>query len=282
MLQTPFKPAYILSVIIAILASVASVGGLFTDLYRDNPPVISAFRGNDLVTLFVAVPLLVAALILAQHGSPRAQLIWLGSLGYMLYNYIFYLYGAAFNQFFLLYIALFTLSVYALIFGLSKVNVNGISQKFRAETPVKSISSWMLFFAVLLGGLWIARSLSFVITGQVPEDVVKMGHPTALVYATDLSLLIPGLVLGAIWLWQRRAWGYVLAAIVLVKATTYGLALLTMTVYSAMTTGVWDALTPLWIFLTAGCLISARFLLGNMQPHSMVAESEVPSYDLVH
>jgi hypothetical protein len=44
--------AYALSVTIAILAIIASVGGLFiSDLYRDNTFVTTVFRSNDLVTL---------------------------------------------------------------------------------------------------------------------------------------------------------------------------------------------------------------------------------------
>lgn len=62
--------------------------------------------------------MLVAALVLARRGSGRAQLVWLGMLAYTLYNYAFYLFGAAFNSLFLVYAALFTLSVFALLFGL--------------------------------------------------------------------------------------------------------------------------------------------------------------------
>ena len=101
MTQTKLGSAHILTVIIAILAIVASAGGLFIDgLYRDNLLVTSGWYGNDLVTLMVAVPLLVVALIFSMRGSQRAHLVWLGMLDYMLYNYAFYLFGTAFNGFF--------------------------------------------------------------------------------------------------------------------------------------------------------------------------------------
>ncbi|MGD2157030.1 MAG: hypothetical protein PVG32_09175 [Anaerolineales bacterium] len=65
--QTKLRPVYILSAMIAILATIASAGGLFLDgLYRDNTFVTSLWGGNDLVTLVVAVPMLVAALILSR------------------------------------------------------------------------------------------------------------------------------------------------------------------------------------------------------------------------
>ena len=95
---------------IAILAALTSIGGLLRpDLYRDNLFVKTTWLGNDAVTLFIAVPILIAALVYSAKGSSKGQLIWMGMLDYMLYNYAFYLFGAAFNVFFLLYAALLAL-----------------------------------------------------------------------------------------------------------------------------------------------------------------------------
>ena len=79
-----------LSAMIALLAAVASVGGIVVDdLYRDNQLVASTFYGNDLVTLLVAVPVLIGSLILSARNSLRAQSIWFGMLVYMAYNFAF-------------------------------------------------------------------------------------------------------------------------------------------------------------------------------------------------
>jgi hypothetical protein len=134
---------YSSNITIAILATVVSAGGLFlTGLYRDNPFVISAWKGNDLVTLFVVVPILIAALGFALRGSQRAQLVWIGALDYILYNYAFYLFVSAFNKFFLIYAALLGLSIFALIFGLLSLNVNAIAKRFRTKTPIKWIAGY--------------------------------------------------------------------------------------------------------------------------------------------
>jgi hypothetical protein len=278
MFQTRPTTANILSAIIGILMIVAAVGGLFiNDLYRDNAFATSAWRGTDLATLVVAVPILIAALIFALRGSFRAQLVWLGMLDYTLYNYAYYLFGTAFNRFFLIYVALFTLSIFTLIFGLAKVNVKGIRQKFRARTPVKWIGGYMLFVAVGIGGLWIAQSLSFVVTGQVPEFLLEVEHPTSVVFALDLSLVVPFLVLGAIWLWKRRPWGYVLAAILNVKGAVYMIALSAVSV-SATKAGFPEASAemPLWGLLSLGFLVASLFLLGNVQSAQEEGGSLIP------
>ena len=64
-----------------MLAVVASAGGLLLKgIYRDNAFVTTTWLGNDAVTLFLAVPILVIALIFSARGSQRAQLVWLGAL----------------------------------------------------------------------------------------------------------------------------------------------------------------------------------------------------------
>ncbi len=267
MSDTKLKPVYVLSVIIAVLATVASAGGLFLGgLYRDNTFVASLWGGNDLVTLVVAVPMLVAALILSMRGSHRALLVWLAMLNYMLYNFAFYLFAAAFNKFFLIYVALFTFSMLALVFGLVNIDVNLIGQRFRSRTPVKWISGYMLLVAIGLSTIYVSQSLHFVATGQLPPIVVKTGHPTSVIFALDLSLLVPVFVIGAVWLWRRRPWGYVLASMSMIKGATYTLVLTVVSLWAAKA-GVPGAAAeaPLWLFLTIVGLIGSLLLLGNLK-----------------
>jgi hypothetical protein len=221
------RTAQLLTVLIIPLVLVASAGGLFLEgLYRDNLWASSQFRGSDLVRLAVVVPIFAAALAMSLRGSKRALLVWLGMLWLTLYDYAFYLFGAAFNEFFLIYAALFSLSILALVFALAKVDAEEIGRRFRARTPVRWIGGYMLLIAAFLGGLWTMQSLGFIVTGQPPQSLVASGHPTEIIFALDLSLLVPGMILGAVWLWRRRPWGYVVAAIMMVKGTLDPLTLI--------------------------------------------------------
>lgn len=266
MFSVESKTFLMLSVCIALLATVSTMGGLFIDgLYRDNALVTSAWHGNDIVTLFVVVPMLLASLFYSLQGSMKGRLFWMGSLWYMVYNYTFYLFGAAFNVFFLVYAALVVLSVYTLVFALIQTDVENYSRSFTLKLPYKFISTFMLFFALLLGGMWIALSLSFVFTGQVHESVTQTDHPTAIVFAVDLTLLVPSLVLGGVLLWRKESWGPIVSAVVLIKATAYGLALSIMTVMSYRNTGIIDPFITLWVALTLGCLVALILLLRNIR-----------------
>ena len=265
--STPLRLPYLFTAIIVLLMAVASAGGLFLeDLYRNNLWATSQFRGSDLVRLMLVVPVFIAAFILAVRGSRRGQLVWLGMLWLTLYDYAFYLFGAAFNEFFLIYVALFSLSALALIFALPKIDATAIGAQFTTKTPVRWISGYMLLIAAFLGGLWTLQSLGFVFTGQPPQSLVDSGHVTEIVFALDLSLLVPGMILGAVWLWQRRAWGYVVAGMMMVKATLYPMALIGMSVFAA-SAGVADAgsMTPFWVFFAAASLLVSGLLFGNMR-----------------
>src|SRR6266581_2531534 len=82
-----------------ILAAVAAaVGLLVMGLYRDVPFWAEQARGIDLATLFLAVPILVIALLAARGGSPTGHLVVIGALLYLVYNYVIYTTSVAMNR----------------------------------------------------------------------------------------------------------------------------------------------------------------------------------------
>ena len=109
-----FPTAYVLTAATALtMATASAVGVVPTDwLYRDNALVTATFRGQDMVTLVVAVPLLLVGLVLEMRGSSRGRVLWLGMLFYSMYTYLFYAVAAAFNELFLVYVATFGLPLY--------------------------------------------------------------------------------------------------------------------------------------------------------------------------
>jgi hypothetical protein len=77
---------------------------------------------------------------------------------------------------------------------------------------------------------------------------------------------VPFLILGAIWLWKRQPWGYVLAAILCVKGTVYMLALVALST-AAMTADFRSVSgeLPLWGLLSLGFLAASLSLVGNVK-----------------
>lgn len=107
----------------------------------------------------------------------------------------------------------------------------------------------------MLGLIELAQVVPTVFTGVVPEIITRTGHLTRVVYIADLGLVIPLMLLAGRWLRARRPWGFVAAAILLVKGVTEGLALLSSNVFLATGHIKGDGpLIALWALIAAGSL----------------------------
>jgi hypothetical protein len=267
MTSTTRRTAYRLSALVVVLMAVTAGLGLFShDVYRDNALVAASWYGNDLVTLVVAAPLLTIALAGAWRGSRRAMLVWLGLLAYTVYTYAFYLFGAAFNSFFLLYTSLFTLSGAALIFGFASVDARSVHAQVSDALPTGRVAAFMALVGSSLGAVYLVQSLRYLETGDVPSPVGATGIHTHLIAALDLSLVVPVALLGAAWLWRGEPWGYVLAVVWSVNGTVYMMALVAATLSALWmgASGAWELL-PVWGAIGVGCGTASRVLISNLR-----------------
>ena len=158
---------------------------------------------------------------LRAHGVPATGFVsrvgsadgWLSALAYAVYNYAIYVFGSEFNDLFLVHVALFSLSVFALALALANLDVVTVAAGFRAGTPVRSVSVLLLLPAIGLGAMWVFYSLRFAFTGTAPEEslLVLPSASVHLGYVLDLALLVPGYALAGVLLWRRAPWGYVMA-----------------------------------------------------------------------
>jgi hypothetical protein len=256
------NPILILSVIITFLSAIASAGGLvFKEGYRDNDFIKISWMANDMVTLFVIVPLLIAVLIFSDRGNSKSKLVLLGLLAYMAYNYAFYLFGAVFNVFFLLYVAIFALSIFALIAGFYNIDLDQIGREVKFTKAMRWIPVYLLFTTIPLLIVEGSQCVLFILTEK--EPIIP-----PLIFALDLSIVVPNSILAAILFWQRKPLGFVLSLIMLVKGFTYGLVLCTGTTMLAFSEvyGKWDPLMPFYITVAIGGLVGSIYLLLNYKP----------------
>lgn len=249
--------AVFLSRLALLLTVVATTTGLFLQgLYRDNAFVQTAWRANDWVTLSVVVPLLCVCLL--NTRKIVVQMIWAGLLGYLIYNYAFYLLGAAFNAAFLVYAGIVAMSIWALVALLRHIPVQQVGATTQKH---RWIAGYLFLIAVLLAFIEIPPSTGFVFTGKLPEIVVKSNHPTSVVYALDLTLVVPTAIVAGFWLWNKKPWGLVLASIMLVKAAAYGLVLCSGTMLLLLNGIDHDPLLPFYLFIALGGITGLTVLL---------------------
>ena len=191
------------------------VGGL----YRPDPGTLPAFIGQDLITLFVALPLLVTTLWQVRHGSLRALLLWSGLLVYIAYSYAYYLISPEFNPLYLAYISIVSMSGYALLYLLLSIDADMLRTRFNGSTPVRWAGGFLVLMALLMAAKWISSIVAALAAGTQPS-AKDLG-----VWPMDLVVAFPAMCWGGIWLWRRHALGYLVGALLLVKAASVGLTL---------------------------------------------------------
>ncbi|WP_341291513.1 hypothetical protein [Catalinimonas locisalis] len=199
---------------------------------------------------------------MVNRGIFKIQLIWMGLLAYLVYNYAFYLFGAAYNALFLVYVLIFSTAVFALIGGLSALPLRGIHF---TKDSARWIIAYLLLIAFILCMVEIPPNLQYLVTAQLPETIVLTQHPTAIVYALDLSLVVPLSVLASVWLWQKKSWGYVLAVMMLVKGATYGLVLVSNSLLLKYRGTGEDNLLPFYGFVMIGGLSGLWWLMKHIR-----------------
>lgn len=257
------RVAYTLTALIVVLAAVAAAGGLFIrGLYREPAEFVPVLQGQDLVTL-IASPVLAVSLLAAVRGSARARIVWIGLLGYMLYTYIGASLGYRFNQFFLLYVALFSLTIFTLVTAVSCTDVAGLHRRFDASAPRKPVAVFLVMIAVMLAVIELGENIRFLTTGAIPKTITDSGGITNFVYVLDLGIIVPLALLSVTFLWRRAPWGYLLAGVILVKGATMGLALLSMELFSVLAGRGTDGLEILWAVIAFGSLGMAIWLLRH-------------------
>lgn len=221
-----------LTVPIAILLAIASGSGVFiSDLYRDTPNLVAQAIGQDAITLVVAFPTLALSALLAGRGSPRARLLWLGSLIYTVYTYVGYAFAVRFNSLFLVYVALLGCSTYALIGGLVTTDWAGVKAGFTEQTPAKAVSIYLGLIVVLFYLLWLSEAIPASLSGNPPQSLIDAGTPTNFVQVLDMAWLLPAVAITAVSLWRKRSLGYTLAGALLTHFVLLTLAILSMVAF---------------------------------------------------
>lgn len=219
---TASRTATVLTAVVVAAATVASIGGLAVHgLYTDDTAwATAALRGGDLVTLALVVPGLIAATLFARRGSVRACLIWGGLLGYGVYNFAFYVFGASFNDLFLAHVVAFSASIFALIMWATELDAGAIARRFAPRLPRRAVSVLLIAVAVLFATLWTTFSLTYAMTGHLTLGAATLTG-MHVVFALDLSLMAPSMAVGGVLLWRRKAWGPVLATALCVFGAAY-------------------------------------------------------------
>jgi hypothetical protein len=224
------KIIIVLSVALAVTVAAASFFGIFVSgtYERETASLAAQGIGQDIVNLFLAVPLLVISLIFMLRECRFAFFIYGGTVFYFLYSYVIYSLGIHFNSLFLLYCIILGLSVYSFILIVHELSKRDITDWFKPKVPVRTTGIYLLFVSVMFYFLWLKELIPAVMNNTIPKSVSDYNLLVNPVHVIDIAFALPGLIISAVLLMKKNRFGYILTPISLVFVIILAVALAAM------------------------------------------------------
>jgi hypothetical protein len=184
-------------------------------------------RGTALVMLLLGVPTLLTAMAGTARGSTRWLVVWLGTLGYLLYQAVLFCFATPLNVLFLCYVAYLGLAVWSIVTLFPTVDQRAFGSRLSVGMPSRSVAAFALAIAVMNAAAWLAAIVPALL-GSDPASLMKgTGLLTNPVYVQDLAVWLPLLTVSAVACWHRRAWGLLVTGAMLVMLTLEGIGVAT-------------------------------------------------------
>lgn len=201
---------------IAVLALAGSLTGILVDrVYAQETHEWAAEGvGQDVANLLM-FPLLLVFGAVAARGSLKARLAWTGMLVYAAYTYAIYVFEVHFGPLFLLDVAVFGLSVWALGGSLAALDVDRARERLGHQSATGLAQVLLLGVSGAFALLWLGQDVPAIVSGTTPDALVVSGLSTNPVHVLDLSLFLPASVLTGLLLRRGRPWGHLLAPVIL-------------------------------------------------------------------
>ncbi len=193
---------YTASFLIAILLGIDSVLGLlFRDLFYPTDELVQASVPNDVVNLFIGLPILLGSMWLTWRGKLIGLLLWVGALFFGLFNSIALAFTLPFSWLFLLQLTLAVLGVYTLIALMASIDAEMIQKQLNGAVHEKIGGGVVAGIGILFLLRVIIVMVNALINGEVMAE-------TELAPSISDFFIGPAFAIVGIALWKRKALGY--------------------------------------------------------------------------
>jgi hypothetical protein len=227
-------------------------------LYQYDSRLVGAgFRGTDVVTLLLAIPMLLVSYAQYRRGSLRGGIFLVAALFYFLYNGASMTFAASFNSLFLIYIALFSSSTFALIVTLVRFDINDLTNRVQERFPHRGIAIFLFVAGIGTLFLWVSELVGPILQGGAPEIIGP--YTTLFTHGFDSALITPAAVMTGIFLLRRKPWGYVLSAPIMIFCTMIGVVVIAQTISQTLEGLVFPV--PVYIGMIGSWVLMGAFAI---------------------
>lgn len=197
-------------------------------IYEDGEWANAQWLGQDIVTLFLAAPLLLISYFKGVKGNnSRWELVFSGILMYHAYSYAFYMFAAKLTFLYLFHAPVFGLSLIGLIISLIRVFSSPSEYSVSQPRIPWLVAGYLLSISLILAFLWSSDIISHLRNPMHTSDTPN-GEAPLIIYSLDLALIVPLMIASALLLLRKNRSGYVLSGIMLIKTSILGFGLMAM------------------------------------------------------
>jgi len=245
------KVFHILSIFIIVLVINSSGFGLFyksggqpfefINLYGDTVKIYGdgiykndsyfmayIFKGTDFMALFIVLPLMISALIMdIKRSTFKTKLFLTAIIVYFLYYSVSYSMGVIYNVLHLVYLALFSCTLYASILGFGFLKTFSI--KISAKIYTNGLKIFLVFYGLSLFVAWLPDIIVSLINKKSLE-LIEI-YTTQVTYVLDMAIISPLIFICLYNLSKNNNIGYILLGIVLNMLSLVGIMVILQTVF---------------------------------------------------
>ena len=245
------KVFHVLAVLIIFLTAITSGLGLFykTDgqpfdfvnqygdtvkiygegIYKNDSYFFAhTFKGTDFMALFAALPLMIFALIMdIKNNTIKSKLFLTAMIVYFLYYSASYSMGVIYNVLHLVYLALFSCTLYASILGF------GFLKTYSIKVSAKIYTNGLKIFLVLCGLSLFAAWLPDIIGSLINKKSLELIeiYTTQITYVLDMAIISPLIFICLYNLGKNNNIGYILLGIILNMLSLVGIMVILQTLF---------------------------------------------------
>jgi len=226
-----------------------------------------AIQGADFVSLFVGLPLLAVAFALYRRGSLRGGFLLASVLAYYFYYAASLGLVVAYNNLYLVYLALFSTSFFAFVLALTAIDLASLPARFSPRLPRRGLAIFMFVVSIGVTFIWLSDVINALITNEVPEALES--HTTLVTYTLDVGIIAPACLLAGILILRRAPLGYLLTGLLTMMLGLIGVMVIGQTVMQLnlglqFTTGQLIGKIGTWIIIGAIAIWLTIAFLGNL------------------
>lgn len=191
---------------------------------RDSYFMAPISRGTDFTIICFVIPILIVALMLdIKKKTLKSRLYLMSVISVFTYYSASIAFGVTYNMLHLIYIALFSASLFGLIIAMGSLDKKQVEDSMGDTLPYKGINIFLALTGIALIVAWLPDIINSLVTGRSLELIEV--YTTAVTYVLDMGVIAPTAFICLFLLKKRSGMGYILLVMLLTVCIIIGIML---------------------------------------------------------